>query len=173
MKNVLLLVGVMFGGIMPSAICQTPQKAKFVRVPIDQVLITAAAQPDCPIEFDQLQYLEGVDGEGYSPGFTVRNRSNKPIKDFTVGGPDWTMSWSEKFTHKVLLPGERAFDGGSDIDIVELTDLLREKLKLKGPMKAVVVVMVVQVKYADGTVYDASQAYNALGAYYRAAIGSK
>jgi len=173
MKKVLLLVGVMFGGIIPSTLCQTPQKAKFVRVPIEQVLITAAAQPDCPIEFQQLQYLASVDGEGSSPGFSVRNRSNKPIRDFTVGGPDWTMSWSEKFTHKVLLPGERAFDHDTDVDIVELTDLLREKLKLKGPMKAVVVVMVVQVKYADGTVYDASQAYNALVAYYRDAIGRK
>ena len=46
---------------------------------------------------------------------------------------------------------------GREIEFVPLTDELRERFKLKGPMKAVGVFMVVRVEFIDGSVYSNEQ----------------
>ena len=140
-------------------------RQKFVVVPPEQVLMTVMSQPECSIQFEQVRFLASVEGGGASASFVARNNGSKPIREFTIGGPDWTMSWSEKFTKKLLMPGERAFEGKNDVEIVRLTDELRNKLELNGPMRAILVVMVIEVKYADGTTYDARAAHEALQRY--------
>lgn len=139
------------------------QKWKYVVAPPEQFLVTVAYQPKCPLQFEEVKYLAGLDGGG-SPAFIVRNKGDKPIRAFTVGSSGWTLGWSEKFTKKLLLPGERAF-GDDDVEIVPLTGELRDKLKLNGPMRAVIVLMVIRVEYADGSVYSAESTYKALRAY--------
>lgn len=143
----------------------SPTSQKFVIVPPEQVLMTVMSQPECSIQFEQVRFLASVEGGGASASFVVHNNGVKPIREFTIGGPDWTMTWSERFTKKLLMPGERAFEGKNDVEIVRLTDELRHKLELNGPMKAILVVMVIEVKYADGTTYDARPAHQALRKY--------
>ena len=160
---VLILLGFACLATAQQLIHQTPQR--FVVVPPEQVLMTVMSQPECPIQFEQVRFLASVEGGGASASFVVHNNGPKPIREFTIGGPDWTMTWSEKFTKKLLMPGERAFEGKNDVEIVRLTDELRHKLELNGPMKAILVVMVIDVEYADGTTYDARPAYHALRKY--------
>lgn len=148
------------------------KKQKFVVVPPEQVLMTVMSQPECSIQFEQLRFLASVDGGGASAAFFVRNSGSKPIRELTIGGPDWTETWSVEFTKKLLMPGERAFEGNR-VEIVPLTDKLRETLKLNGPMRAILVVMVIEVKYADGTTYDARAVHEALKKYSEAMIGRK
>jgi hypothetical protein len=137
-------------------------KSKFVVVPPEQILVTVAAQPGSPLQFEEVRYLANINGGG-SPSFLVRNQSTKPIRSFTVGGVDWTMSWSEQFTHRLLMPGERA--ESDDVEIVKLSDPLRDKLNLKGPMRSILVLMTVKVEFADGTVFNAEPTYKALEAF--------
>lgn len=139
-------------------------KEKFVVVPSELVLMTVASQPESGIEFKEVRFLVALDGGG-TPSFIVRNKGAKPIRSFTIGGPDWTRTWSEQYTKRLLMPGERAFDGDDDIEIVPLTKELREKLKLNGPVMAVLTVMVIEIQYADGTTYNARSTYEALKAH--------
>ncbi len=169
MKDKIILLCFMclcFAGSANSQQVDGKQKWKFVVVPAEQVLVTVAAQPLCPIQFENIKYLAGVDG-GRSPSFTVRNKGNKPIRAITVGGSDWTLEWSEKFTHTLLMPGGEAFSEKEedDVEIVPLSDELRNKLQLKGSMRSVLVLMVIRVEYADGSVYDAEPTYKALQKY--------
>jgi len=125
--------------------------------------MTIASQPESPIRFEEVKFLASVDGGGNSPAFHVTNIGSKPIRSFTIGGPDWTMTWSEEFARKLLMPGEKAL-AKDDVEIVPLTDKLRANLKLDKPM-AVLVVMVIEVQYADGTNYNARPTYQALQKY--------
>lgn len=168
MKANIALLGLMCLGIVSSTAAQQlnqQQKERFVVVPSEQVLMAVASQPECGIQFEELQFTTSVDGEGSSPSFVVRNSGSKPIREFTIGGADWTMSWSEKFTKKLLMPGERAFEGNTNAEIIPLTEKLKDKLKLNGPMRSVLVVMVIEIKYADGTTFDARPAHEALRKY--------
>lgn len=168
MKVSIALLALMCLGFVCSTAAQQlnqQQKERFVVVPPQQVLMTAASQPECGIQFDEVRFITSIDGEGSSPSFVVRNNGSKPIREFTIGGPDWTMTWSEKFTKRLLLPGQRAFDDDSGLEIVPLTEKLKDKLKLTGPMTSILVVMVIKVKYADGTTYDAKPIHEALKKY--------
>jgi hypothetical protein len=62
------------------------------------------------------------------------------------------------------MPGETV--NGANDEIVPLTDELRDKLQLRGPMKAVVVLIVESVKFADGSVYNNEAVSRALLAYF-------
>lgn len=62
------------------------------------------------------------------------------------------------------MPGDKT-PGDDNAEIVPLTDELRDKLKLKGPMRALVVFMIVHIEYADGTVYSAESTYKAFLKY--------
>ena len=139
------------------------KNSKFVVVPSEQVLMTTAEQPGCPLQFEEVKFLAAVDGGG-SPSFEIRNKGTKPIRSFTVGGPDWTMTWSEQFTKKLLMPGEKA-EGTDDVEIVSLSNELRDKFNLKGPMRSILVIMVVRVEFADGSTYNAESTYEALKKY--------
>ncbi len=166
MKDKIAWLVIICFGIVSTTTAQQlkQQKEKYVVVPAERVLMTVASQPECGIQFDEVRFIISIEGEGSTPSFIVRNNSSKPIREFTIGGPDWTMSWSEKFTKRLLMPGERAFEDDSNLDIVPLTAKLRERLNLNGPL-AVRVVMVIEVKYADGTTFDARPTYEALQNY--------
>ena len=168
MKDKIALLTLMCLGFLSSTHAQQlkqQQKERFVVVPPEQVLTAVASQPECSIQFEEVRFITSVDGGGSSPSFVVRNNGSKPIREFTIGGSDWTMSWSEKYTKKLLMPGERAFEGDTDVEIVPLTEKLKDKLNLNGPMRSILVVMVIEVKYADGTTYDAKPAHEALQKY--------
>lgn len=166
MRNKIILMCFVFvcsAGALNGQKANRQEKSKFVVVPSEQVLVTTAEQPGCPLQLEEVKYLAAIEGGG-SPSFEIRNKGNKPIRSFTVGGPDWTMSWSQKVTKKLLMPGERA-EGLNDAEIVNVSDELRDKLNLKGPMRSILVIMVVRVEYADGSTYSAETTYEALQKY--------
>jgi len=53
-----------------------------------------------------------------------------------------------------------------------MTDDLRERLKFRGPMKAVSVFMVVRLEFADGSVYSDEPTLKALQEYFEQ-VGAK
>jgi hypothetical protein len=139
------------------------KKSKSVVVPTELVLLTIAAQPESPLEFDNVRFLAGLDGGG-SPSFVVRNRSSKPIRSFTVGGVDWSVTWPNQFTKRLLMPGEVA-DTAGDVEIVKLSPELQNKLNLQGPMRSLLVLMVIKVEFADESIFNAEPTYHALQQY--------
>lgn len=161
----IFLICVCFTASMSGQQSNRQEKEKFVVVPEQQVLVAIAYQQGNPLQFEEVKYLAGVSGSG-SPSFSMRNKGSKPIRSFTIGRPWGTETWSEKFTKKLLMPGEMAALGSADAEIIPLSDEMRGKLKLAGDtMRAVSVLMVVRVEYADGTVFSAESIYDAFQKY--------
>jgi len=147
------------------------RKQKYVLVPPEIGLATVASQPDCPLQFENVRLLAGVDGGG-GPDFQLRNRGSKPIRSITYAwwtteATGWGLGWPGKLTGEVIMPGQLMPEGEEtgQYEIVPLTEELRDKLKLRGPMQAVVILMVVYVEFADGSVYNAKPTFKALRAY--------
>lgn len=135
------------------------EKQEFVIVPSEQALVTVASQPDCPLQFEDARLLALTDG-GETVTYYVRNRGAKPIRAFTVGTTSSIWEWPGKATGKLLMPGQRLPEETDAV--VPLTDALRDKLKLQGPMRSLTVLIVRRVEFADGSVYSGEKTFNAL-----------
>jgi len=136
-------------------------------LPAEQALLAVAYQPDSPLEFENPKLLQQIGGH-WGQSFNVRNRGTKPIRAFDIGtsaGSGW--GWKANDPSAFIVPGQRpGREEADDDEIIPLTEQLRDQLKLRGPMKGVVILMVVRVEYADGSVYDAGQAFEAMQEFF-------
>jgi len=152
---------------------EVPKRAKkrVVALPSDFVLTTTADQPDCPLEFTKSMLVLSLDGD---PGEVaqIRNRSSKPIRSYTIAmlntaGTGNIVERRGRGPDELLMPSQTSprLGEGEEVEIVFLTDELRDKLKLRGPMQMVAVFIVVRVEFADGTTYSDEQTFAALQKY--------
>jgi len=142
-------------------------------VPREIGLPVVASQPDCPLQLENVITLKYVNG-GTWDSYQLRNRGTKPIRAYTIawlstGGPESISAWPRRITDELFLPGQVHPRPGEDsqIEIVPLNRLLRERAKLPKQMQAVNVLMVVRVEYADGSIYSDEPTYKALQAYFK------
>lgn len=171
----ILCVLFLSGGITSGGQQNTREsRQRYVVPPAENILLVVAAQPDSPIQFEDTQLIvSAVDSEWGLTG-QVRNRGSKPIRHFTpviwvswgtggtLGGSEWS---SGKATDKVFMPGQ-IIKQNCKGEIVPLTDELRDKLKLRGPMQAVAVLMVERVVFDDGSIYSDEQTSTSLRKYF-------
>jgi hypothetical protein len=129
---------------------------RFVVIPRDQGLILVVSQPDCPLKFEDVELLSDMRGV-WVKSFKLRNQGTKPISAYTVAAI-WSNEWGWEApdSARYIMPGQTAKPLGPEnkVEIVPLTKSLREKLKLEGPMKGIVALIVVRVKYADGSAFE-------------------
>jgi hypothetical protein len=138
-----------------------------VIVPRENALLTIAYQPDCPLQFEDVKFLAAIDGGG-AVSYNLRNRSSRTISGFKVwDSVGHTVTWTLARANggEPLYPGHLVPWGESGTKIVPITDNLAEKLRLKGPMQATVVLMVIRVDFADGTNWEDEAIYKATKAY--------
>lgn len=172
MKNAFYLVVLLFAfGAESKTACgqqnsEPTAQHQWVVAPRDLALPLIVAQPDSPLDFVETQALINVGTGRWLPGFRLRNHGTKPIRSFTVasaGTNEW--SWTATISSDYFLPGQiKAIEGDNRDEIVPLTDGLRERLKLNGPMKGIMVLLVVSVEYADGSSFQ-EKGYEALDYY--------
>jgi hypothetical protein len=164
MKRKTIFLWIMFVCCAASASGQQTdhrQKRRFVVVPSERALVVVAHQPESPLQFVEAKLLAAMDGSE-APAYVVRHNGKKPIRSFTLGIPGGTITWSEELTKRRFMPGERTPSDEDDVEIVPLTEELRRKLRLDGPMKNFALFMVIRIEYADGSIYSAEQTYKAL-----------
>src|SRR5436309_2211918 len=140
---------------------------QFVVMPRDLTVPLLVAQPDAPLEFTDTTLLVNVRTGHWIPSFRIRNRGTKPIAAFTVasaGADEW--EWKADASTDDLMPG-RVMSLGEDSsdEIIPLTERLRDKLKLRGPAKGIIALLVVRVQYADGSEFRET-GYEALGKFF-------
>ena len=140
------------------ALAQRLERDRYVVVPREEALISVAVQPGCPISFENVRLLARLGGGG-GVDFRMRNVGAKPIRSIsyanwnTFGNGGWS-GWPGKITDGPVLPGQLVPAADSHSEIIPLTDPLRNKMKLGGSMKAIIVLMIRRVEYADGSVYE-------------------
>jgi hypothetical protein len=151
---------------------QQQEKLRYVAVPPERMLLTVAAQPDSPLLVENAKLLIGVGPYPAGVSCQLRNRGTKPIRSFRIvlwsstsaGGG---LSPRERSGGRLLMPGEvMPCDEGDPDEIIPLTEQLRDKLKLRGPMKTVEVLMVESVRFADGTTYSDEATSEALVTFF-------
>lgn len=162
----------------PSASGQVSPKTfdpQYVIAPAENILLTVAAQPDCPLKIEDAQLLVPVSGGQARYRYSLVNRGSKPIRYFTVvawnsTGTGGTLSgpapWDGRVTTQVLRSGQSVTVGKDQISIAPLSPSLREKLNLNGKLKAVIVLLVDQITFDDGSKYDAQPASKSLIDYF-------
>jgi hypothetical protein len=140
--------------------------------PSEDVLIVIAHQPDCPIEFVKA-YCVGFLSGGGTDVYRLRNRATKPIKGYTIAiinssGPGGEHSVMRSKPAYYFRPGQiwPSSDMEQYLDIVPLTDELREKFRVSGEMRVVKIFMVVRVELADGSIYSAEPAYKSVSKFF-------
>lgn len=153
------LVGVAFGQNSKEQVVR-----RVVIVPPNIILPVIAYQPDCPLQIEDIKLFGFVSGGGSSQSYIVRHKGTKPIRSYTIGtwntaGTGWDI---EKRVDGSFLPGQVSTLDGNEVEVVELTEGLRNQLKLRREMQAIVVFMVLSVEYADGSVYNSEPLYKAL-----------
>jgi hypothetical protein len=145
------------------------EKDQYVIVPRDIVMPLIATQPDCPLQLEMATRLARIGGGGGNI-YRLRNRSSKPVRNFRVSyllgnGNGGSWGW-ENNVNRLVSPGEVVSDTLENrVEIVPLTESLRDQLELKGPMKTVIVYFVEWVEFADGSIYSDESAFKALKAY--------
>ncbi|HXM36113.1 MAG TPA: hypothetical protein VN920_13055 [Pyrinomonadaceae bacterium] len=109
--------------------------------------------------------------------YRLRNGGTKPIHYFTIvawssNGTGGTLGnvppWDGRITNRLLMPGQivPTVKRNYDPEIVPLTSDLREKLGLTGPLKLIVVLLVDQITFSDGSTYSNVKSSKALLDYF-------
>lgn len=128
-------------------------------------LSVVALQPNCPIQFEEVTRYAGVEGESFS-SYRIRNDSAKQIRRFTVA-----TSHGEEYTRggnsgELLMSGQLVTEAEDErIKIVSLNDKLRDKLKFKGTMQDIIVLVAVSVENTDSTKFSDEVTYKSLQTY--------
>ncbi len=149
-------------------------RQKAVVLPRSYALPVVVYQPDCPLRIEKFSLVDAVEGGGESANFEFRNIGAKPIQSYTIswvttGGAGEQLNYVAKTPGERINPGETLPNIKGSIVLVPLTDEIRKKLKLEGPMVGLVCLMVVRVEFDDGTVYSDESTYKALQAYFEKA----
>jgi hypothetical protein len=145
--------------------------------PIDRVMLAVASQPDCPLQIESAKILLPVVGGGLAASYQLRNQGTKPLGIKSVHllmiGPDAESEWEDRPKDGSTIPlMPRAFMLGADdpmrfTEIVPLTDEIRNHLKTPDDRLAVVVLMIEEIEFTDGTTYNAKDAGKNLRTYFK------
>lgn len=146
--------------------------------PSDMVLLTIASQPDCPIQIENANVLLPVTGGGLSAQYLLRNRGTKPLGIqsvhlimLTQQGVESGWEYRPKDGAAIsVLPGTLVPPAnlGLSPEIVPITDEIRKRLVASGQIPAVVVIMIEEIKFTDGTTYSAKLVTKALRTFFKA-----
>ncbi len=147
------------------------EKPRYAVIPPADVMLTIAAQPDCPLQLENARLLYDLSTKRIVYSYDLRNRGTKPIVGYIseawrLNGTGGTLSndWSD--SNSILLSGQVSPDDLDEKQIVPLTKELRDELKLRSEMKMLIVLVVRDVFFADGSEYDGNNATNALTKYF-------
>lgn len=148
------------------------EKRRYIVVPREVALPVVTSQLDSPLQFEEVRIIRGISG-GDRVSFQLRNRGMKAIRSVTYGvatshGGGWVDSRPRIETSELIMPGGVVPLNEENCcnEIVPLTEELRDKLKLRGQMQAVMVFMVVHVRFADGSTWDDEKTYQALQEHF-------
>ncbi len=172
--RIILLSLICFLGVDGVRAQQRKEDRKFIVAPKDVFLLTVASQPDCPVQIENAKLLFFIGpGSNWGANYRLRNVGTKPLRIQSITLSIWTATgirstWQELPQDEYISPAQviKTKEDPRKIEIVPLTDAIRDRLKLRGPLKAIVVMMIEQVKFLDGSVYSAESVSKDLQSYF-------
>jgi hypothetical protein len=167
----LLLIIMTVSGVAAQTTDSTP--VKVITVPRTVILPVVVNQPGCPMRLEHFSFVGLMEGSSGSPIYSFKYTGIKPLKSYsiawlTISGAGSVSSYRAKNAAEEIQPNESINNYYSDpgrVENVPLTDELRKKLKIDGPMQGLVILMIVRLDYADGTNYSDEATYRAFEEY--------
>ena len=166
------------GFLMPIAVLSSPMGAAassseviWYRVPETVAVLAIMEQRQCDLKIESVQLALS---SGYRPAraVTIRNAGSKAVTRFSMawinqdGGGEYLR---ENLESSPLRPGA-VYSDNADLNVDSLpvipTELLADIARDRS-LPDVQLYMIVQVTYADGSQFDATDAYRALESKYR------
>lgn len=147
------------------------EKQRYVAAPREFYLLVVASQPDCPLQIEEAKLLLNIE-HGWGISCRLHNKGSKPVRYVTLAawsshGAGSTFSPASG-REKLIMPGQTvSFEEDGSNEIVPLTAELRGRLKLRGPMKDVIVLMVESIQFTDGTIFSDSAISKSLLNYFQ------
>jgi hypothetical protein len=152
-------------------------KRQLFEPPTDKVLLSIASQPKCPIQIESARIFLPTSGSGLSVTYQLRNHGSKPLGVQSVYlrmiGPGLAeRGWEDRpkdGATSLIMPGAvMAVDDdlSKSAKIVPATDEILKGLKTPGDRLALAVLVVEEIKFTDGTTYEAKDVTKALRAYF-------
>jgi fumarate reductase subunit D len=152
----------------------TPHQPDYVAIPNDVVLSVIASQPDAPIRFQDVTLLMTEDGKDLAIAYNVRNTSKKPIRYLTpvvwtsydTGGTLTPVATkSETLLETMILPGQLVEKQVFNKIVSPAPDVLARLKSIIGK-KPMVVLMVKNVMFADGTQFTDDVTFKSIQSYF-------
>ncbi len=167
--KVCCLICICVTGILAQKAEQLPT-IKRVEVPREKILQVSVLRPDCPVRFEDVHFYTGIEPSGGINSYRLRNIGTKPIRSVEVYSTNGAGAvYVNKETGVLMMPGqlmpEFVCDDCRKDEVVPLTDNLRKKLDLEGPMGRIIFLIVVKVEFTDGTKYSDEKTLNSLTDY--------
>jgi hypothetical protein len=161
--KVLLLLGVFFlsaGTIFPQP---SGERIKFIVPPPTDYVLTILSQPECPIRIENPKLLLAVGFGNWGASFQLRNAAPKALEVQSITFSMWGSGGAGQTWEELAADKYKTVSTGQLItmqepsrrpEVVPITDEIRRKMKLSGELKAVVVLMIEQIRFSDGTMYQ-------------------
>ncbi|MEZ5421505.1 MAG: hypothetical protein R2682_00245 [Pyrinomonadaceae bacterium] len=129
-------------------------------VPSTEVMPVIIAQPDSPLRIEEFSVVRDRDTHRISTDFTVRNTSDKVVKEYLI------MSWYDTDTGWIIhgpISSDRKMLPGQAFSSNPRSNIQRGSISAyDGKLKRVVFAMVYSVIFEDGTEYSAESTFKAL-----------
>ncbi len=153
----LLAVSSVLGHEKPSA------KPSYVVIPPGDVVLAVASQPDCPLRIDNSRLLFNLTSNRLEYEYGIRNEGKKSISGYLteawhLNGTGGTLQddWNDR--HALLLPGQSfRSEEYKDSKFVPYTKEIREKFKIGKETRTLILLVVREVWFSDGTKYDGNK----------------
>lgn len=148
------------------------RRRRYVLAPPEYALLAIASQPDCPLEFVEPRVLLDADSGGAAFTYRLRNRGTNALRiraytvtvKYSVGnGSTWGSPASADY---LVMPGQQLPEVGESEQIIPLTNELRDRLNIRGPLRGVAVLMIESIEFADGSRYNGRPISEALEAHF-------
>lgn len=150
-----------------------PAKPMYSPIPTEDLFVVVLSQPDSPLRVENARLLLNLQSNRVEYFWDVRNISKKSVSGYQV--EEWWINGTGGTMTTILktpLPkGRVAPETVSTKQIIPLTNELREKLKEEAGMSRLVIFVVKDVEFTDGSRFDGSGTSNNVLNYFRNVSG--
>ncbi len=144
------------------------EKVKAVEIPSKYISLLLVADPSCPIKLDNPKVIKYKKG-GIEKVFNISNFSKNSVLSFQIKQMSWfgneELIMNPKATNEnSFLPYESfsTLTNENEIQILNFEDKYAEKFRLTESAKNIWIVMVTEIKFLDGTTYNAKEKYESI-----------
>ena len=129
---------------------------KVTKVPLNEVLPMIAVQDDSPLKIECVAVVL-TDDKRYMPVYRVKNVSSKNVTGYRIAR---FFDLGTGVMEYGVMPSSKVLKGGQTVGTLDSVEYSKNPTGYTGRLKAIALVMVVDVTFEDGTSFSAEKLYD-------------